>query len=201
MHRHILRSPEFAKRRERRKKNYFRNLAVFGANCRHFLGSIQKCQPDHSGKSLHLLSFLNFSRITISYTVITKQNLRHYTLDCDVIYGRPLKFVWNKHLNKQDLINLTFQTLVFGAYFLRWLAESKDHKDKVSILKPLLLDSLVKNVISSKTKTPEVILKVRIESWFYIQTLFFRPSISQTSFTSQSSLLRNVMISCPWSMF
>jgi hypothetical protein len=53
-----------------------------------------------------------------------------------------------------------FQTLVFGAYFLRWLAESKEHQDKVSVLKPILLESLVKNIISSKTKTPELILKV-----------------------------------------
>lgn len=57
-------------------------------------------------------------------------------------------------------IHLFFQTLVFGAYFLRWLAESKDHQDKVSVLKPILLESLVKNIISSKTKTPELMLKV-----------------------------------------
>jgi hypothetical protein len=59
-------------------------------------------------------------------------------------------------------LNIFLQTLVFGSYFLRWLSESKDHSEKVSALKPVLLDSLIKNIISSKNKTSELTLKVSL---------------------------------------
>lgn len=55
--------------------------------------------------------------------------------------------------------NQTIQTLVFGSVFLQWLSGKKDNEDKVKDLKSSLLESLIKNIISSKNKTSPFVLK------------------------------------------
>jgi hypothetical protein len=39
---------------------------------------------------------------------------------------------------------------VFGAYLFRWLSESKEHSGKVSDLKPILIDAVIKNIVTRR---------------------------------------------------